>query len=321
MRGALSLTPPFYEALRRLTLELAGVKLGTDHAFLVETRLAGLAREEGFETLDAMVRELFNTGQTRLAIRVVSALVERDTHFFREPASLNTLFDGALSDLAAKRGGGRIDVLCHGCGSGQEVYSIAIQAARYKTLQGHPLASPDIHVTGIDYPSQALERAEAGRYSHFDVQRGLPVRDLVQHFTQLQDNAGDTGGDWVVNDALRARTHFKGLHMLSGLEDIGKFHAISFRGFLSHYSAAARLRVIRSLVSVLRPNGYLVIASHETLGRMALGLEQVDGHPNLFRKKSEPVPDTPPPPAPETEEAFIGPVEYTPGHRPRKQSF
>jgi len=42
MSRVLSLKPTYYEALKRLTLELAGVKLGADHAFLVETRLSNL---------------------------------------------------------------------------------------------------------------------------------------------------------------------------------------------------------------------------------------------------------------------------------------
>lgn len=313
MRGALSLQPGFYEALRRLTLELAGVKLGTDHAFLVETRLANLAREEGFETLDAMVSELFKSGQTRLAVRVVSTLVERDTHFFRDPDSLDTLFETALTDMAAKRGGGRIDVLCHGCGSGQDVYSAAILAARHKGLDGHPLAKIDIHITGIDYPSQALERAEAGLYSHFDVQRGLPITDLITHFEHHKDATVQNGSQWIVKDTLKAHTRFKGLHMLSGLGDIGKFHAVTFRGGLSHYSAAARLRIVRSLIQVLRPDGYLILGSSETLGKMTVGLEPVAGQPNLFRKKSQPAPESPP--HSETEKPGLPPVEFNPNQQ------
>lgn len=314
MRSALSLSPPFYEALRRLTLELAGVKLGSDHAFLVETRLASLARDEGFETLDAMVNELFSTGQTRLAIRVVSALVERDTHFFRDPASIELMFDVALSDLAAKRGGGRLDVLCHGCGSGQEVYSIAMKAAEYKALSGHPLSEPDIYVTGVDYPSQALERAEAGRYSHFDVQRGLPIRHLLEHFAPINGDEGparDEAGDWAVKPRLKERTHFKGLHMLSGLDPIGQFHAVSFRGSLDFYSPAARVRIIRSLTKVLRPHGYLILGTDETLGKMRLGLDPVEGHPNLFRKTEAVVS--------EPERPTVAPVEFQPD--PRRQSY
>jgi len=47
MSAVLSLKPSYYEALKRLTLELAGVNLGQNHEFLIETRLSALARQEG----------------------------------------------------------------------------------------------------------------------------------------------------------------------------------------------------------------------------------------------------------------------------------
>jgi len=102
MRGALSLNPTYYEALKRLTLELAGVNLGSDHAFLIETRLATLARQEGYESLDDMVEELFNTGQSRLAVKVVSSLLERDTHFYTDRPSFDKLENIILPALYAK---------------------------------------------------------------------------------------------------------------------------------------------------------------------------------------------------------------------------
>ena len=99
MSGVLSLTPTYYEALKRLTLELAGVNLGDNHAFLIETRLSSLSRDEGFDSLGRMVDELFKSGQSRLAIQVVSSLLERDTHFYTDRPSFNKLVDVVLPRL------------------------------------------------------------------------------------------------------------------------------------------------------------------------------------------------------------------------------
>ena len=106
MSGVLSLTPTYYEALKRLTLELAGVNLGENHAFLIETRLASLSREEGFDSLSSMVDELFKSGQSRLAIQVVSSLLERDTHFFTDRPSFNKLVDVVMPRLYPIHKGG-----------------------------------------------------------------------------------------------------------------------------------------------------------------------------------------------------------------------
>ena len=279
MRGALTLRPSYYEALRRLTLQLAGVRMGSDHAFLVETRLANLARREGYASLDAMVEELFSSGQARLAVQVVSSLVERDTHFNHNPASLDTLFDIALRDLAQKRGGGRLDLLCHGCGSGQDAYSVAMRAL---SPQGRDVLGPtELHIVGVDYPSQALERARAGRYTHFEVQRGLSARDMVTYFTP---DPAPNSTDWLASDALRAHVSFPDMHLMSDRMDKDRFHIILFRGALGQYTNPARIRLMRSLSLCLKPYGYLVLGSDEEVGGEAFGLEAVDGAPGLYRK-------------------------------------
>lgn len=285
MRGALSLRPTYYEALRRLTLQLAGVQMGSDHAFLVETRLSSLARKEGFDNLDSMVQELFSVGKSRLAIQVVSALVERDTHFNRDLLSFDTLFNIALPDLVQKRGGGRIDLLSYGCGSGQDIYSIAIRA-RYAAVQAMT-GSVELHMTGVDYPSQALERARAGRYTHFEVQRGLSARDLVANFTP---DLAPGSTDWLTAAHLQENVTFQDMHLMAGSDTMGEFHVVMFRGAIAHYSRSARIRVIRSLTKTLRPYGYLILGSGEDLQDKYSELEPVAGAPGLYRRlKIEPV--------------------------------
>ena len=159
--GALSLAPSYYDALRRLTLELAGINLGANHTFLVETRLSRLARENGYESLDIMVEELFKTGGSRLAVQVVTALTERDTQFFKDKRAFQRLEDIVLPDLHHKRGGGRVRLLSFGCASGQEPYGIAMLLDRMKSR----LKGMQVDIVGVDYPSQALDRARDGLLS------------------------------------------------------------------------------------------------------------------------------------------------------------
>lgn len=284
MSSVLSLKPTYYEALRQLTLQLAGVRMGSDHAFLVETRLSSLARKEGFDSLDSMVEELFAVGQSRLAVQVVSALVERDTHFNRDIASLDTLFDVALPDLVAKRGGGRLDLLSYGCGSGQDLYSVAMRARQPngQTMLGHV----SLNMTGVDYPSQALERARSGRYTHYEIQRGLSARDMIANFTP-DPAPGST--DWIAAAHLRENITFEDMHLMGGTTEPARYHVVMFRGSLAHYSKSARVRVIRTLTKLLVPYGYLVLGSDEGLADMHGGLDAVPGHANLYCRQPAPV--------------------------------
>ena len=274
MRGALTLKASYYEALKRLTLELAGVNLGANHAFLVETRLARLAREEGYASLEAMIDELFNTGKTRLAVQIVSALTERDTHFFKDQQAFDRLREHVLPDLYHKRGGGRLRLLSFGCASGQEAYGMAMTVAKMRDQ----LDGVKIDILGVDYPSQALERARTGRYTHFEVQRGLPITDFVEFFEP-------DGENWIVKDEIQNMVKFRDVHLLSKLEKLDEFHAVMFCGSLPHYSAPARIRVLRGLSGLVKAHGYLILGTGENLAQMNFGFDRVLEEPGLYKKR------------------------------------
>lgn len=273
MSTVLSLRPSYYEALKRLTLELVGVNLGSDHTFLVETRLATLARKEGFESLNALIDDLFSQGQSRLAIKVVSALLERDTHFNPEPSIISQIHEVVVPNLMQQFPNAPIRILSFGCSSGQEPYSIAMQLDKMRPES--PTLKFDIQA--VDYPSPALDRAKHGVYTHFEVQRGLPIRDLVSYFDRR-------GEDWVVKPYLAGMVNFKEHHLLSSLSDLGEFHLIVFRNSLTRYASSARLRVMRSLSSILHDRGYLLLGSKDTIPKMTYELCAVEGAPSLMMK-------------------------------------
>ncbi|MGB0907358.1 MAG: CheR family methyltransferase [Maricaulaceae bacterium] len=267
MSAVLSLTPSYYEALKRLTLELAGVQLGDNHEFLIESRLSALARREGFEGLNSLIEELFATGQSRLAIHVVSALLERDTHFNDDYGSLNDIVTICLPSLYARYKGQTIRILSYGCSSGQESYSLAIAIHKAR----HNFPDMGIEIIGVDYPSLAIDRARTGRYTHFEVQRGLPIRDLITYFDP-------SGEDWIIKDALRNMVQFKDFHLLSSINELGTFHISTFRNKLDLYSSPAQVRIMRGLANAISPYGFLVLGHHETLGGLNFGFDQ---HPNI----------------------------------------
>ena len=278
MSGALSLNPTYYEALKRLTLELAGVKLGSDHAFLVETRLAALSRQEGYKSLDDMVEELFNSGQSRLAVQVVSSLLERDTHFYTDRASFDKIENIILPALYPSHKGGKISIISFGCSSGQEPYCIAMALDKAKDK------FPDVtfEIVGVDYPSSALDRARKGRYTHFDVQRGLPIRELVTYFDRQAE-------DWVIKDNIREAVRFEEAHLMSNLDDLQSFDIVVFRNALPHYSSPGQVRVLRGLSTLVKPLGYLLLGTDETLNHINYGFDTLARQPNVFRKREEKV--------------------------------
>lgn len=277
MRSALTLKPSYYEALKRLTVELAGVNLGGDHAFLIETRLAKLARKEGFDGLSEMIDELFLSGKSRLALQVVSELLERDTHFYSDADSYDAFEAIVLPKLLERFPGQKLKILSFGCSSGQEPYGLAIRLDKIKSKW----SKAGIKIMGVDYPSSALERAIKGQYSHFDVQRGLPIKDLVLYFDPKGEN-------WAIKPSIRSQVEFKDVHLLSNLDDLGQFHAVLFLNRLDDYSSPAQIRVLRGLSKIVLPEGFLMLGTANSLKGMNYGFDAVNAKKGIFTRQVTP---------------------------------
>ena len=274
MSAVLSMPSGYYDALKRLTAEVSGVRMGDNYQFLIETRLASIARKEGYPSLIEMVQSMFKSGDSRLAIKMVASLLERDTHFFRDKDSLMNLSDFILPQLHKVYGPRLIKILIIGSNSGQEAYSAAILADKLKQSSLQDLT---VEFTAVDYPSEAVEKAKSGRYTHFDVQRGLPVRDMISYFTRV-------GEDWIVSDKLRKRIDFKEAHLLRLPDDIGTYHAIICRDMLSQFQYKVRAKFIRTITKHIKTLGYLLIGTDEHLPDMVHPWVAAGGAEIIFQK-------------------------------------
>ena len=71
--------------IRQLVREHSAIVLDDSKAYLVEGRLAPLAHDAGFKSLEALVQRLRSEPHGPLHQRVVEALATNETSFFRDP--------------------------------------------------------------------------------------------------------------------------------------------------------------------------------------------------------------------------------------------
>ena len=65
-----------------------------------------------------------------------------------------------------------------------------------------------------DLSGEALEKAQQGLYTQFEVQRGLPIQFLVKHFKQTREL-------WQIAPEIRAMVKFRQLNLLSDFSHLG----------------------------------------------------------------------------------------------------
>ncbi|MFX8762586.1 CheR family methyltransferase, partial [Acinetobacter baumannii] len=80
-------------------------------------------------------------------------------------------------------------------------WSLGILAAELN----HVLPTVDILATDLCTP--ALEKARAGVYTHFEVQRGLPIRRLLDHFEEVDET-------WRIAASLGERIRWLRLNLV-----------------------------------------------------------------------------------------------------------
>lgn len=225
-----------------------GQQLSASRAWRLDTALRPLLASEGLRDLDALVWRLVQRDGQHLADRVIDALLNQETSFFRDAGTLENAAR-AVETLCAERDESRVRIWSAGCSTGQEALSLAMHFAE---AGGPP---PDLVAT--DVSAAAIERARRGRYSQFEIQRGLPVRRMMRWFDGVE-------GDWVAQPELVRMISYR-RHNLVDEPAPGRFDAILCRNVLFYLAPHRRVQVLDKFAAALRPGGLLVLGAGETV--------------------------------------------------------
>lgn len=234
-----------------------GQRMGNERAWRLDTALQPLLRAHELETLDQLVQLLLRGGAAGLGDQIVDALVNNETSFFRDAGVFEMVVEAIT---AAAAGGRRLRLWSAGCSTGQEPLSLAMALAERCEATAMPM--PEILAT--DVSDAAIARARAGRYTQFEIQRGLPMRRMLRWFEAQPD------GDWLASAALLRLVAFRRLNLAEPWA-IGSFDVILCRNVLLYLVPAVKAAVFERFAGALRRDGLLVLGAGETvLGQTAL---------------------------------------------------
>ncbi len=154
-----------------------GQQLAASRNWRVDAALAPIVRDGGFDNIDQLVSRIASGSAPALAEQVIEALLNNETYFYRDKLPFDLLMAGPLKRLEAARAAEKkLAIWSVGCSTGQELYSLAMSLAE----QGLRWRGWTIELVGTDISRSAIERARSGFYSQFEVQRGLPVLQMVR---------------------------------------------------------------------------------------------------------------------------------------------
>jgi chemotaxis protein methyltransferase CheR len=248
-----------FQFIARETKARTGMMLTPDKAHLLEMRLAPLARREGFLSVQELITTARARKDDRLLWAMADALAIQETSFFRDKTPFWALREQILPELARARGGEKLRILSAACSTGQEAYSLAMMLDEMRG-KGRGI---ECEIVATDISDRALEKARAGLYSQFEVQRGLPIGYLVRHFEKTSEM-------WRVSDRIRASVKFQRANLITDMPSLGSFDVILCRNALIYFDDETRDHVIETLATMLEPDGSLFLGATETIAAGAL---------------------------------------------------
>jgi chemotaxis protein methyltransferase CheR len=247
-------TPTEYEYLRKFLKDNSGLDLSADKQYLIESRLLPLARKAGLSGINDLVQKL-QSGSREVITNVIEAMTTNETFFFRDKVPFDHFRETIMPEVIKARAGRRsVRIWCAAGSTGQEPYSLAMCLKE----MGAALTGWRVEIIATDLSQEVLEKAKAGIYSQFEVQRGLPIQMLMKYFKQ-------TGETWQINPELRAMIQHRQLNLLHDFGQLGTFDVIFCRNVLIYFDQDTKVNIFNRLARQIEPDGFMVLGAAETV--------------------------------------------------------
>ena len=196
------------------------------------------------------------------------------TSFFRDPPVFEALRRQVFPKLVANRpAGDPIRIWVPGCSTGEEVYSLAIGLVEF--LAAQKLTIP-LQIFGSDISENNLAKARAGRYPA-RITAAVSAARLRRFFSK-------TNGGYEIDKSIRAMCVFAKQNLVQD-PPFSRLDLVSCRNVLIYLGPVLQARVLPIFHYALKPNGYLLLGTSETIHGFLNLFEAVNRKQRIFVKK------------------------------------
>jgi chemotaxis protein methyltransferase CheR len=200
------------------------------------------------------------------------------SRFYRDRGTFEVIARQLLPEIAATvsaRDDNEVKCWSAGCASGEEPYTL-VMAWQFCVAQDWPELSLSVIATDAD--ETMIERAKAACYARSSLKE-LPQAWLDQAFIRSGDRfcvvpEFREGVEFVLQDIRRSMP-------------AGPFDLILCRNLVfTYFDEALQRRILDQLLERLRPTGFLVLGSHESLTPGEGGVVRTDAKPGIYRREA-----------------------------------
>jgi chemotaxis protein methyltransferase CheR len=265
--------PDDFAFFTKYIYDQTGLVLGPDKMYLIESRLAPLARKYNVANIDLLVGQLRSARTNDLQRDIVDAMMTNESFFFRDGKPFDQfrqlVLPGLLQSRAAKKS---FRIWCAAASTGQEPYTLAMILKE----EAAKLAGWRVDIVGTDISHDALERAKSGVYTQFEVQRGLPIQLLVKYFKQQGDK-------WQIAPEIRSAVQYRSFNLLTEFASLGSFDVIFCRNVLIYFDQKTKGAILDRMAKLLPADGLLYLGGAETVLGVTERFQPMPGQRGIYQ--------------------------------------
>lgn len=256
----LKITPDEIKLITKYIYEISGIALDESKKYLLETRLNGIAEEQGCANYQDFYKKAKADASKGIERKIIDAISTNETLFFRDTGPFELLQHKIIPELIDARTNKssfsktNLKIWSAASSTGQELYSVAI--VLQELLKD--MTKYSVKLVGTDISDAAVAQASSGKYNKFEIERGLARDKLNKYFTPM-------GQMWKVSDQLRAMVNFRKFNLMTPFVGLGKFDVVLCRNVAIYFTLEDRKKLFNKIADVLEPDGYLIIGSTESL--------------------------------------------------------
>ncbi len=254
-----------FEFVRSLIYQQAAIVIDSSKSYLVESRLAPLARKEGASSVNAFLRQVRSQRSVSLQQQIVDAMTTNETLFFRDGPAFDALRLQVIPELIKQRSAEKsLNIWSAASSTGQEPYSIAMLLRECFP----ELGAWDVRIFATDVSREVLEAAKKGQFSQIEINRGLPAALLLKYFRQ-------GGTRWTIRDDIRQMVTFAPCNLAGDWPSMPKFDLILMRNVLIYFDMVAKQSILTKANRSLSCVGSLLLGNGETMMNIDAGFDRM----------------------------------------------
>lgn len=252
-----------------------GIVYTDTNYYQLEHRLGEIATQLALKNSDELYQKALKDGiYGQFSDLLLDLATNNETSFYRDVG----VFEAFKSHVvpAIFTANNQVNMWCAASSTGQEPYSIAMILS--ELAEDNPIYNNYSFLIS-DYSERVLNATKNGIYSQLEVQRGLNARQLLKYFDQYEDNK------WKIKDSLKKNMTFQRNNLLESWSIFNKLDVIFCRNVLIYQDVENKKKVVAKMHDLLKPNGFLILGSAESLLGVSDNFELVQFERAVFYKK------------------------------------